>query len=64
MSLEFYEVWAQDDEGHEELVETTIVKKQALNLAKQCLEKGYVAGIVYEEDENGDPIEVERFERG
>lgn len=64
MSLEFYEVWARDEDDHEELVETTIVKKQALELAKQCLEDGYVAGIVYQEDENGEPVELQRFERG
>jgi hypothetical protein len=64
MSLEFYEVWARDEDDHEELVETTIVKKQALELAKKCLEDGYVAGIVYQEDENGEPVEVQRFERG
>jgi hypothetical protein len=64
MSLEFYEVWARDEDDHEELVETTIVKKQALELAKKCLEDGYVAGIVYQEDDNGEPVEVQRFERG
>jgi hypothetical protein len=60
--MEFYEVWARDEDGHEELVETTIVRKQAVELAKKCLED-YIAGIVYQEDENGDLIELERFER-
>ena len=64
MSLEFYEIWARDDDDHEELVETTISRKQAIMLAKKCIEDGYAAGIVYEEDENGDLGEVERFERG
>jgi hypothetical protein len=61
--MEFYEVWARDKDGHEELVETTIVRKQAVELAKQCLEDNYTAGIVYQEDENGDLIEIERFEQ-
>jgi hypothetical protein len=60
--MEFYEVWARDEAGHEELVETTIVRKQAVELAKQCLDN-FVAGIVYQEDENGDLIELERFEQ-
>jgi hypothetical protein len=61
--MEFYEVWARDEDGHEELVETTIVRKQAVELAKRCLKDNYTAGIVYQEDENGDLIEIERFEQ-
>jgi len=63
MSLEFYEVWARNEDGHEELVETTIVRKQAVELAKRCLEQGYTAGIVFQEDDFGDLKELERFEQ-
>jgi hypothetical protein len=61
--MEFYEVWARDEDEHEELVETTVSRKHAVELAKKCLEDGYIAGIVFQEDDFGDLIELERFEQ-
>ena len=62
MSYELYEVWAEDEHGHEELIETTKSFKQATELAKKALTEGYVAGIIYKEDDFGDLDEVQRFE--
>ena len=33
MNFELYEVWAVDEAGHEELVETTSSRKEALEIA-------------------------------
>lgn len=63
MSFEFYEVWGRDEDGHEELFETTRVKKQAFELAKQCLAEGYVVSMVYQENENGELDEIQQFEQ-
>ena len=62
MTWELYEVWAEDSEGHEELVETTKSRKQAFDLARRSLKEGFIAGIVYQETEDGDLEEVQRFE--
>ena len=64
MNWELYEVWAEDEDGHEELVETTRSRKQAFDLARSSLKEGYIAGIVYQETEDGDLEEVQRFEIG
>ena len=64
MTWELYEVWAEDEDGHEELVETTKSRKQPFDLAKRSLNEGYIAGIVYQETEDGDLEEVQRFEIG
>ena len=62
MSYELYEVWAEDEHGHEELIETTKSLKQATDLAKKALKEGFIAGIIYKEDDYGDLDEVQRFE--
>jgi hypothetical protein len=64
MNFELYEVWAMDEAGHEELVETTSSRKQALEIAEANLGLGYMETIVYQEDENGDLHEIERFGHG
>jgi hypothetical protein len=62
MNWELYEVWAVDESGHEELIDTTKSRKEAYSLAEQTLnEEGYVKTIVYLENEEGDLEEVKRF---
>lgn len=62
MSYTLYEVWAEHLDGHQELVETTASPTEASKLAEQAVLDGYFAGIVLREDDNGDLIEIERFE--
>lgn len=64
MNFELYEVWAVDEAGHEELLETTASKKEAYGIAETSLGLGYFQTVVYREDENGDLKEVDRFEQG
>lgn len=64
MNFELYEVWAVDEAGHEELLETTASRKQAEEIAETSLGLGYFQTVVYREDENGDLEEVDRFELG
>jgi len=64
MSYELYEVWGVDEAGHEELLETTSSKKQASEIAQSSLGLGYLEIIVYQENEDGDMKELERFEHG
>lgn len=62
MTWELYEVWAEDDIGHEELVDTTKSLKEAKELARNQLEmEGIEAVIIYQETETGDSIEIERL---
>ena len=63
MTWELYEVWGVDETFHEELLETTSSRKEALELAKANLDLGYFQTIVYQEID-GDLEEVERFEQG
>ena len=62
MTWELYEVWAEDDVGHEELVDTTRSLKEAKELAKNHLEaEGVEAVTIYQETETGDTVEIERL---
>ena len=62
MNWELYEVWAEDDAGQEELIETTNSRKQAFEIAQTQLNLGYIASIFYLENEEGDLEKVKRFE--
>jgi hypothetical protein len=64
MNFELYEVWAVDDTGHEELVETTSSRKEALEIAEANIGLGFMEAVVYQEDENGDLHEIKRFNHG
>ena len=62
MTWELYEVWSEDDLGHEELVDTTRSLKEAKELAVTQLEmEGIEAVTIYQETETGDIIEIERL---
>ena len=62
MNWELYEVWAEDEDGQEELIDTTNSRKQAFEIAQTQLDLGYIASIVYLENEEGDLEKVKRFE--
>jgi hypothetical protein len=62
MSFLLFEVWAEDDDGHEELIETTASQTEAFALAEQIVMDGAFAATVYQEDDSGDSIEIQRFE--
>ncbi len=62
MNWELYEVWAEGDDGQEELIETTNSRKQAFEIAQAQLGLGYFASIVYLENAEGDLEKVKRFE--
>ena len=64
MTWELYEVWGVDEAGHEELLETTSSKKEAVEIAQASLGLGYLEIVVYQENEDGDMKELERFEHG
>jgi hypothetical protein len=64
MNYELYEVWGVEEDGQEELLETTSSKKQAGELAEANLGLGYFQTVIYREDENGKLNEVDRFELG
>lgn len=62
MSWTQYEVWAEL-EGHQELIETTYSKKEALTLAKKTFNDGADLVTVYEETADGDYEQIERLSR-
>jgi hypothetical protein len=63
MNFVFFEVWALDDEGHEELVGTTSSKTDAMKMAEESLEstEQYIEVWVNEETQDGDVEEVTRL---
>jgi hypothetical protein len=62
MTWELYEVWSEDDVGHQELVDTTKSLKEAKELAKNTLElEGIEAVTIFQELDNGDTVEIERL---
>jgi len=61
MSYMLFEVWVEDDIGHQELVDTTASQKEAFDLAKKSLQEGWVAAVVYQENADGDTVVIKRF---
>ena len=62
MTWELYEVWSEDDVGHQELVDTTKSLKEAKELAQNTLElEGIEAVTIFQELDNGDTVEIERL---
>ena len=56
-----YEVWAEDDDGRQELVETTASKKEALAVAQRTFNEGLGIVTVYEETTDGDYEMIKEF---
>jgi len=61
MTWELYEVWSVDEDGHEELVDTTKSLKEARAMAEATLSEYFVECIIYQEDDNGELQEIERI---
>lgn len=61
MTWELYEVWTVDVDGHEELIDTTKSLKEARELATANLSEDYAECVIYQEDEEGEPVEIERI---
>jgi hypothetical protein len=64
MKWELYEVWQEDEYGHEALIDTTKSYKEAMVLAKKTIEENPGIVRVYREVDDGDFEEVQLFERG
>lgn len=64
MSYILFEVWEEDEVGHQELIETTASEKQARDIAEGLLGQGALAVVIYKETEHGDIEEVARIEAG
>jgi hypothetical protein len=62
MNWELYVVQGVDEDGYEEVIETTGSLKEARKLAEMTIKEvdtDLVECIIYKEDANGDLIEVE-----
>ena len=65
MNWELYEVWAVDEDGHEELIETTKSLKEAKQIANLNIkEEAITECIIYLENDDGDLVEVETIYAG
>jgi hypothetical protein len=62
MSYMLFEVWTEDEDGHQDLVETTASITAARKIANQAIANGSVAAVIYQENEEGDTKEIERVE--
>ena len=61
MRYELYEIWSEDKDGHEELIETTGDRRQALQIAQKSKAPDLTI-IVYRETEDGELEEIEVLE--
>ena len=59
MKFELYEVWAEDSDGHQELVDTTSSIVEARRIAKQALDEGLEYVTIYRETDEGELEVVE-----
>jgi hypothetical protein len=56
-----FEIWIEDEEGRQELIDTTASHTEAVKLAEKSVMEGASAAFVLRETEDGDLEEVERF---
>jgi hypothetical protein len=61
MIWELYEVWGVEEDGHEELINTTNSLKEATALAQNSLTDQFVETIIYKETEEGELELVQTF---
>jgi hypothetical protein len=61
MIWELYEVWGVEEDGHEELIDTTNSLKEATALAQESLTDQFVETIIYKETEEGELELVQTF---
>jgi hypothetical protein len=61
MNWQQYEVWSEDDLGHQEIVETTASKKEALALAQRVHNETKAYVTVYQETSDGDYEMIKEF---
>lgn len=59
MTWELYEVWAVNEDGSEDLIETTNSLKEAKEIAEVNIGDDIVECVIYREDDNGELQEVE-----
>lgn len=59
-AYELYEIWTENESGHQELVETTGDKSQALRIAEKAKEPG-ITVTIYQETEDGDLEMIEEL---
>jgi hypothetical protein len=59
-AYELYEIWTEDESGHQELIETTGDRGQALRIAKEAKAPGLTVTI-YQETEDGDLEMIEEL---
>jgi len=62
MKFELYEVWTEDEFGHQELVDTTQSLKEAREIAQTALDLGNLYVTIYRETDDGDLEVVEELE--
>jgi len=61
MNWELYEVWQEDEDGHEQLIDTTNSLKEARELAQKTLADADGVVYIYRETEDGDQEEIEQL---
>ena len=61
MTWELYEVWSEDEIGHQDLLDTTKSYKEAKELAHRALSESAYAVSIFKETDDGDTEEIERL---
>ena len=61
MKFELYEIWTEDSDGHQELVDTTSSIAEARKIAQQALDEGIEYVTIYRETDDGDLEVVEEL---
>jgi hypothetical protein len=63
MSFMFYEVWASDEDGHNELIGTTSSEANAMKMAEESLANNdqFLESWVFKENDLGDLDEIARL---
>jgi hypothetical protein len=60
VAYQLYEIWTEDESGHQEFIETTGDHRQALRIAEKAKEPG-ITVVIYQETEDGDLEKIEEL---
>lgn len=61
MKFELYEIWTEDSDGYQELVDTTSSIAEARVIAQQALDEGIEYVTIYRETDDGELEVVEEL---
>ncbi len=63
MAFTLYEIWSEDDDGRQELINTAANLPEAIRIAKNSICDEVTQTVIFEEGLDGEVFEIKRFKK-